>query len=139
MWNKAGRQRQQVHLYKLEAEECVADEEPNDEVAPSDAAEEGGEDVLNSQEPSQSEMSDDDDETDPAVHLYNRRMRRQPVFPIQKLLHRVSILHETSRIEFFAKPSRCAGLRLYSDFPLQKLLQRLHTRHGPQKLHECPD
>jgi len=84
-----------VHLYKLEAEECVADEEGNDEAAPSDAAEEGGEDVLNSQEPSQSETSDVDDETDPAVHLYNQRMRRQPVFPIQKLLHRVGILHET--------------------------------------------
>ena len=72
----------------------------DDEADPDDAAEGDGEDVLNSQEPSQSETSDDDDETDPAVHLYNQRMRRQPVFPIQKLLHRVSILHATSRIKF---------------------------------------
>ena len=45
--------------------------------------------------PSQSESSEDDSDTDPVVHLYHQRLRRQPVFPIQKLLQRVSFPYVT--------------------------------------------
>ena len=49
-----------------------------------------GADGLISLDASQSESSEEDSEVDPVVHLYNQRMRRQPVFPIQKLLQGVS-------------------------------------------------
>ncbi len=45
--------------------------------------------------PSQSETSEDDSDSDPVTHLYMQRLRHQPVFPIQKLLQRVSIPYVT--------------------------------------------
>ena len=56
-------------------------------------------DALIGQGTSQSETSEDDSETDPAVHLYNQRMRRQPIFPIRKLQQRVGSLSVTCRAE----------------------------------------
>lgn len=63
---------------------------------------------LISSGPSQSETSEDESETEPVVHLYNQRMRRQPVFPIQKLLQRVRNLALTSRAERSTTARTCS-------------------------------
>ena len=57
-------------------------------------------DAVIGQGTSQSETSEDDSETDPVVHLYNQRMRRQPVFPIRKLQQRVRTLSVTYRAKW---------------------------------------
>ena len=44
--------------------------------------------------PSASEISDDAEDVDPAVQLYHQRMRRPPVFPVSKLMQRVSLCAE---------------------------------------------
>ena len=60
-----------------------------------EAASEGSTD-SDTMAPSASEISDDAEDVDPAVQLYHQRMRRPPVFPVSKLMQRVSLYAERS-------------------------------------------
>ena len=85
-----------------------------------EATSEGSED-SDAMAPSASEISESAEDVDPSVQLYNQRLRRPPVFPVSKLMQRVSLCAQQSSVsasggmqaglqEFMANPMLPCGL-----------------------------